>query len=83
MSKQVSKAIEWYFEGTVVSKEYSLAGEWTGKFMPGSHGLPLATGQERYRYEKLIKMYIQQIDDLTLQGETLRNNRFKFWKKMP
>ena len=81
MSKQVSKAIEWYFTGSIISKEYNDDGEWTGKYTPGSHGSVLASGQERYKYEKIIKAYMAQIDDLRLECATLRNNRFKFWKK--
>ena len=48
-----------------------------------AHGSVLASGQERFRYEKIITAYMIQIDELRLECETLRNNRFKFWKKTP
>lgn len=38
---------------------------------------------EKKELQKVIGMLNSQIDELKSESATLRNNRFKFWKKLP
>lgn len=86
MSDNVSKAIIWYYTEPRWSREYNEDGEYTGKLVPGHYGQVIAP-YERKKYQEIIATLNSQIDDLKeeliVSRRTLRNNRFKFWKKYP
>ena len=81
MSDNVSKAIIWFYTEPKWAREYDENG-FTGKLIQSSHGVVIAP-YERKNMLEIIGQLNSQIDDLRLEGVTLRNNRFKFWKKMP
>ena len=82
MSDNVSRAIIWYYTEPRWSREYNDQGEYTGKLVPGHYGQVIAP-YERKNYQEIIATLNQQIDALEAECRTLRNNRFKFWKKYP
>ena len=82
MSDNVSRAIIWYYTEPRWSREYNEDGEYTGKLVPGHYGQVIAP-YERKNYQEMIATLNQQIDALEAECRTLRNNRFKFWKKYP
>lgn len=81
MSDNVSKAIIWFYTEPKWAKEYDEEG-YTGKLIPSSHGVVIAP-YERKRMLEVIGLLNQRCDDLEAESKTLKDNRFKFWKKMP
>jgi len=81
MSDNVSKAIIWVYTEPKWAKEYDEEG-FTGKLIQSSHGVVIAPF-ERKKMLEVIGQLNQQIDQLKDQSKALKNNRFKFWKKMP
>ena len=81
MSDNVSKAIIWFYTEPKWAREYDEDG-FTGKLIPSSHGIVVAP-YERKNMLAVIGELNLQIDKLKAESATLRNNRFKFWKKLP
>ena len=81
MSDNVSKAIVWYFTEPKWAREYDEDG-FTGKLIQSSHGVVIAPF-ERKKMLEVIGMLNNQIDELKAESKALKDNRFKFWKKLP
>ena len=81
MSDNVSKAIVWYFTEPKWAREYDEDG-FTGKLIQSSHGVVIAPFERKNMLE-VIGMLNQQIDELKAESKALKDNRFKFWKKLP
>ena len=82
MSDNVSTAIEWYYTSPIWTKERDEEGEFTGKLVRANKGVVISP-YERKKYQRVIGTLNKQIDALKAESEALRNNRFKFWKKLP
>jgi len=80
MSDNVSKAIIWFYTEPKWAREYDEDG-FTGKLIQSSHGVVIAPF-ERKKMLEVIGQLNNQIDELKAESATLRNNRFKFWKKL-
>ena len=81
MSDNVSKAIIWFYTEPKWAREYDQEG-FTGKLIQSSHGVVIAP-YERKKMQEVIGVLNSQIDDLRAQSKALKDNRFKFWKKLP
>ena len=81
MSDNVSKAIIWFYTEPKWAKEYDEEG-FTGKLIQSSHGVVIAPF-ERKKMLEIIGQLNNQIDELKAESKALKNNRFKFWKKLP
>jgi len=81
MSDNVSKAIIWFYTEPKWAKEYDEEG-FTGKLIQSSHGVVIAPF-ERKKMLEVIGQLNQQIDQLKAESKALKDNRFKFWKKLP
>ena len=81
MSDNVSTAIIWFYSEPKWAREFGEDG-FTGKLIPSSHGIVIAP-YERKRMLEVIGQLNGIIDELRAERATLRNNRFKFWKKLP
>ncbi len=67
-SQRVSDAIEWFFDSPVYGKERDDQGEWTGKYVPSSHGVPVPVGLLE-NIEKLQERLLKnQFDDAPSRG---------------
>ena len=80
MSDNVSTAIIWFYTEPKWAREFGEDG-FTGKLIPSSHGIVIAP-YERKNMLAVIGELNSQIDELKAESATLRNNRFKFWKKL-
>ena len=81
MSENVSKAIVWFYTEPKWAREFGEEG-FTGKLVPSSHGVVIAP-YERKKMLEVIGQLNQQIDQLNAKSKALKDNRFKFWKKLP
>ena len=82
MSDNVSKAIILVFTlKPKWAREYDEDG-FTGKLIQSSHGVVVAPF-ERKKMLEVIGMLNHQIDELRAESKALKDNRFKFWKKLP
>ena len=81
MSDNVSKAIIWFYTEPKWAREYDEDG-FTGKLIQSSHGVVIAPFERKNMLE-VIGMLNQQIDELKAESKALKDNRFKFWKKLP
>ncbi len=81
MSDNVSRAIIWFYTEPKWAKEYDEEG-YTGKLIPSSHGVVVAP-YERKQHQETVAILNAKIDALEAECRTLRDNRFKFWKKYP
>jgi hypothetical protein len=81
MSDNVSKAIIWFYTEPKWAREYDQEG-FTGKLIRSSHGVVIAP-YERKKMQEVIGVLNLQIDDLRAETKALKDNRFKFWKKLP
>lgn len=81
MSDNVSKAIIWFYTEPKWAREFGEDG-FTGKLVPSSHGVVIAP-YERKKMQEIIGVLNSQIDELRADNKALKDNRFKFWKKMP
>jgi len=81
MSENVSKAIVWFYTEPKWAREFGEEG-FTGKLVPSSHGVVIAP-YERKKMLEVIGQLNDQIDQLKAESKTLKDNRFKFWKKLP
>jgi len=81
MSDNVSKAIIWFYTEPKWAREYDEDG-FTGKLIQSSHGVVIAPF-ERKKMLEVIGMLNHQIDELKAESKALKDNRFKFWKKLP
>jgi len=81
MSDNVSKAIIWFYTEPKWAREYDEDG-FTGKLIQSSHGVVIAP-YERKKMLEVIGQLNNQIDELKAESKALKDNRFKFWKKLP
>jgi len=81
MSDNVSKAIIWFYTEPKWAREYDENG-FTGKLIQSSHGVVIAPF-ERKKMLEVIGQLNNQIDELKAESKALKDNRYKFWKKLP
>jgi len=81
MSDNVSKAIIWFYTEPKWAREYDEDG-FTGKLIQSSHGVVIAPF-ERKKMLEVIGQLNNQIDELKAESKALKDNRYKFWRKLP
>jgi hypothetical protein len=89
MSDNVSNAIIWFYEQPSYVFEYAYdeiqrCEVRTGKLIRRSESIDIEyfAPFEKRIYERGMIKNLEIINALRAENETLRNNRFKFWKKM-